>query len=237
MVGISLVERILAAYGTGASWASRVEDGMRVESGAVLGVVRGIPGAVLPSERVILNFLQMLSGIATLTAAFVAELGDSPTRLLDTRKTPPGYRYLAKWAFACGGGYNHRFGLWDRVMLKDNHLATGAGAEGEALVAKVREAKRRFPNLPVEVEVDRIGQIEPAIEGGADIILFDNFQDRDLVEAVGICNRRCLTEASGGIGRERLRTLGGIGLNFISTGAPIHQARWVDIGMDAEGVF
>lgn len=233
--GVALVERILEIYQCRAVWNPRVKDGDAVDAGAVLGRVRGRVAAVLVAERVILNFLQLLSGIATLTARFVEALGGRGTRLLDTRKTPPGYRYLAKWAFACGGGYNHRFGLWDRVMLKDNHLAAGREDTGMALSQKVAAARSRFPELPIEVEVDRLEQIGPVLDGGADVILLDNFTDPELAEAVARCRGRCLTEASGGIGLDRLAGIADLGLDFISTGAPIHQARWVDIGMDVEG--
>lgn len=235
VAGLDLVGRILGVYEVEGEFIPKVADGDRVERGQVLGVLWATPVSLLPAERVILNFLQMLSGIATLTARYVKALGSTPTRLLDTRKTPPGFRYLAKWAFACGGGYNHRFGLWDRVMLKDNHLAVDRGDAGDGLRDRVRTAKDRFAELPLEVEVDRLDQIEPAIEGGADVVLLDNFPDRDLESAVERVSGRCLTEASGGILLERLPRIAGMGLDFISTGAPIHQAVWVDIGMDREG--
>jgi len=235
VAGLDLVGRILRVYEVEGAFIPKVTDGDRVERGQVLGILWATPTTLLPAERVILNFLQMLSGIATLTARYVKALGSTPTRLLDTRKTPPGFRYLAKWAFACGGGYNHRFGLWDRVMLKDNHLAVDGGDAGDGLRERVRTAKERFAELPLEVEVDRLDQIEPTIEGGADVVLLDNFPDRDLESAVEMVSGRCLTEASGGILLERLPRIAGMGLDFVSTGAPIHQAVWVDIGMDREG--
>lgn len=179
-----------------------------------------------------LNFLQKLSGVATLTAQYVTALGSSQTRLLDTRKTTPGYRVLEKYATACGGGWNHRLGLFDRVMLKDNHLAASDATLGTALAKLVAQARQTYPQLPVEVEVDALDQIPPVLEAGAHVILLDNFSDDALRQAVARIQGRALTEASGGITLERLPSLAGIGLDFISTGATVHQSGWVDIGMD-----
>ncbi len=233
--GLGLLPIILEAYG----WAGESEvlrgDGEAVQAGTPLAVLRGSGGGLLGAERVLLNFLQLLSGIATLTRRYVLELGDSRTKLLDTRKTPPAYRFLAKWAFACGGGYNHRFGLWDRVMLKDNHLAGSGKVTGDGLRDLILEVKRQNPGVPVEVEIDSPGQLAAVIEAGAEVVLFDNFRNEQIEWAVAECGGRCLTEASGGIVLERLASLAGMGLDFISTGAPIHRARWVDIGMDFAG--
>jgi nicotinate-nucleotide pyrophosphorylase (carboxylating) len=162
----------------------------------------------------------------------VEALGDSPSALLDTRKTLPGYRVLQKYAFACGGGYNHRIGLFDRVMLKDNHLAAAGAIGGNRLFETVALAVNTCEGLAVEVEVDRLEQITPALEAGADIILLDNFSPPELIEAVSMVDGRACTEASGGITLESLAALGDLGLDFISSGAPIHQSRWKDIGLD-----
>ena len=159
-------------------------------------------------------------------------LGSSPTVLLDTRKTLPGYRVLQKYAFACGGGCNHRIGLFDRVMLKDNHLAVAGATGGNRLCETIAIAVNTCEDIPVEVEVDHLEQIIPALEAGADIIMLDNLSPPELKEAVSIIEGRAWTEASGGITLSSLSTLGDIGLDFISTGAPIHQSRWKDIGLD-----
>ena len=152
--------------------------------------------------------------------------------MLDTRKTQPGYRALQKYAFACGGGYNHRMGLFDRVMLKDNHLAVAGATGGERLSDTVAIARAACEQLAIQVEVDRFDQITPVLEAGADIILLDNFSPEELREAVELIDHRACTEASGGVTHNTLHRLGDLGLDFISTGAPVHQSRWKDIGLD-----
>jgi len=233
VAGLPLVPMILEVYGGAVSFTRQSKDGAVVESGTVLGRFEGTVRQLLEAERVILNFLQKLSGVATETAVYVKALGDSETRLLDTRKTTPGYRMLEKYAVACGGGWNHRLGLYDRVMLKDNHLAV-SGLIGERLEDLVRRAKVMNPAMLVEVEVDRMGQIEPVLDAGADIVLLDNFSLAALGEAVALIGDRAATEASGGITVESIPALRHLGLDFISTGATIHQSRWVDIGLDWE---
>ena len=230
--GLPLLPLVLESYSEATAFTPAVEDGTRVAAGARLGTVTGPASALLQAERIVLNFLQHLSGIASETAAYCAALKDGSTALLDTRKTLPGFRVLQKYAFACGGGFNHRMGLFDRIMLKDNHLAVAGAEGGERLAEAVRRAKTGCPELAVEVEVDAPGQIEPVVAAGADIVLFDNFSAADLSRAVTQVGGRCCTEASGGITRERLPELDGLGLDFISTGAPVHQSRWKDIGMD-----
>lgn len=236
--GIPLISLILAAYGGNASVQLRAKDGRSLKKGEVLATLVGDPRVLLAAERVVLNFVQRLSGIATQTERYVAALGKSRTRLLDTRKTTPGYRMLEKYAVACGGGWNHRLGLFDRVMLKDNHLELlGAGAHpssaaGAALAEAVAAARRSAPELPVEVEVDRIEQIPAVLAAGADVILLDNFTTPQLRRAVGLIGGRAFTEASGGITLKTLPRLGNLGLDFASTGALVHQSIWVDIGLD-----
>lgn len=229
--GLALGPAIAAAYGGDLELAAQVDDGTPVAPGTCLARLQGRVRTLLSAERVLLNFLQRLSGVATETARYVAAMGASPTRLLDTRKTTPGFRVLEKYAVACGGGWNHRMGLYDRVMLKDNHLAVG-GLGGERLETLVRRARATYPDLVVEVEVDRMEQIPPVLEAGADVIMLDNFPDEALLEAIALIGDRAATEASGGITVERLPRLAGLGLDFISTGATVHQAPWVDIGLD-----
>ena len=231
--GLGLVQTVLDSYGQDCQFeASRVEDGQSVDQGEVLGILSGASTVLLQAERVILNFLQHLSGVATEARLYVDALGSSPAVLLDTRKTLPGYRVLQKYAFACGGGYNHRVGLFDRVMLKDNHLAMAGAIGGNRLSETVALAVNTCEDLAVEVEVDRLEQITPVLEAGADIILLDNFSPPELKEAVSMIDGRAWTEASGGITLNNLSALGDLGLDFISTGAPIHQSRWKDIGLD-----
>jgi nicotinate-nucleotide pyrophosphorylase (carboxylating) len=230
--GLPLIEETLRAYGPGVKVRLEVADGEKVSSGTSLATLEGPAEVLLPAERVVLNFLQKLSGIATHTRRHVEALGASQTRLLDTRKTTPGWRLLEKYAVACGGAWNHRLGLYDRIMLKDNHLAFAGAAAGAALADLVRQAKLARPDLIVEVEVDRLDQIPPVLEAGADVILLDNFTVSQLREAVALIAGRAMTEASGGVSLPSLPTLGGLGLDFISCGSLIHQATWVDIGLD-----
>ena len=230
--GLGLVQTVLDSYGQDCQFEARVEDGQSVDPGEVLGILSGASTVLLQAERVILNFLQHLSGVATEARLYVDALGSSPAVLLDTRKTLPGYRVLQKYAFACGGGYNHRIGLFDRVMLKDNHLAVAGAIGGNRLSETVALAVNTCEDLAVEVEVDRLEQITPVLEARADIILLDNFSLPELKEAVSMIEGRAWTEASGGITLNNLSALGDLGLDFISTGAPIHQSRWKDIGLD-----
>ncbi|MBW8781010.1 MAG: nicotinate-nucleotide diphosphorylase [Verrucomicrobia bacterium] len=247
--GLPLIPVILAAYGGGARVQPCVKDGRGVKAGDVLATLTGDPRSLLAAERVILNFIQRLSGIATQTHRYAEALGQGRTRLLDTRKTTPGYRMLEKYAVACGGGWNHRLGLFDRVMLKDNHLALIGFADEEIpgsksqnsknrapasspLAAAVARAKKAAPDLPVEVEVDRIDQIPPVLAAGADVILLDNFTPAQIKRAVALIGGRAFTEASGGITLKTLPRFAELGLDFISTGALVHQSVWVDIGLD-----
>ena len=230
--GLGLVQTVLDSYGQDCQFEAKVEDGQSVNQGEVIGILSGASTVLLQAERVILNFLQHLSGVATEARLYVDALGSSPAVLLDTRKTLPGYRVLQKYAFACGGGYNHRIGLFDRVMLKDNHLAMAGAIGGNRLSETVALAVNTCEDLAVEVEVDHLEQIAPVLEAGADIILLDNLSLPELKEAVSMIEGRAFTEASGGITLNNLSALGDLGLDFISTGAPIHQSRWKDIGLD-----
>ncbi|MCC5839822.1 MAG: carboxylating nicotinate-nucleotide diphosphorylase [Opitutales bacterium] len=229
--GLPLVTPILGLYG-GGHFVPLASDGQLLARGQCLGTLHGPARHLLSAERVILNFLQHLSGIASLTARYVEALGDTRIRLLDTRKTIPGYRVLHKYAVATGGGWNHRMGLFDRVMLKDNHLAAGGSTEGTPLAEAARRARAAWPDLAIEAEVDGIRQIPPLLEAGVDILLLDNFDDTALREALALIDGRAATEASGGITLERLPRLRGLPLDFISTGATVHQSVWKDIGMD-----
>jgi nicotinate-nucleotide pyrophosphorylase (carboxylating) len=228
--GLPLVPLILAAYGPRASVQPRVQDGHLAAPGEILATLEGDPRVLLAAERVVLNFLQRLSGVATTTAAHVAALGPGRTRLLDTRKTTPGYRMLEKYAVACGGAWNHRLGLFDRVMLKDNHLALLGSPDD--LAAAVARAKKTAPDLPVEVEIDRLDQLPAVLAAGADIVLLDNLPPAKIKKAVALIAGRAFTEASGGITLKTLPRFAGLGLDFVSTGALVHHSVWTDIGLD-----
>ena len=230
--GLGLVQTTLESYGQNCQFEAKAKDGQSLDQGDTIGILSGSSTVLLQAERVILNFLQHLSGIATEVRLYVDALGGSPSLLLDTRKTLAGYRVLQKYAFACGGGYNHRLGLFDRVMLKDNHLAVAGATGGNRLSETVALAINTCEDIPVEVEVDTLEQIIPALEAGADIILLDNFSPPELKQAISMIEGRAWTEASGSITLDSLPVLGDLGLDFISTGAPIHQSRWKDIGLD-----
>jgi nicotinate-nucleotide pyrophosphorylase (carboxylating) len=243
--GLRLAPLILAAFGGRVAAQCSARDSARVPAGRVLATLHGDPRVLLAAERTLLNFLQRLSGIATTTWRHAAALGPGRTRLLDTRKTTPGQRMLEKYAVACGGGWNHRLGLFDRVMLKDNHLAwlgfagPGKGTSGKwqgtgsrRLAAAVAAARRAAPEAPVEVEVARLDQIPAALSAGADVLLFDNFTVPQLRRAVALVGGRAFTEASGGLNLKTLPRLAGLGLDFVSSGALVHHSVWVDIGLD-----
>lgn len=228
--GLPLLSLILSAYGGRADVQLRAHDGQALAAGEMLATLEGDPRVLLAAERVALNFLQRLSGVAAAAAAHVAALGPGRTRLLDTRKTTPGYRMLEKYAVACGGAWNHRLGLFDRVMLKDNHLALLGSSDD--LAAAVARARQAAPDLPVEVEVDRLDQIPPVVAAGADVILLDNFPPELVRQALELIQGRAFTEASGGITLRTLPHYAGLGLDFVSTGALVHHAVWADIGLD-----
>lgn len=215
---------------------STLRDGQFAAAGSALLEVEGSTRALLTAERVALNYLQRLSGIATLTHRHVQAVEGTGTRILDTRKTTPGWRRFEKYAVACGGGTNHRTGLFDLVLIKDNHLAALANESPNPVAAAVRRARAAFPSLRVEVEADTLSQALQAAEAGADIILLDNMPPAQLREAVLQIAGRCQTEASGGVRLESIREIADTGVDFISIGALTHSARSVDIGMDFETV-
>ena len=213
---------------------SAVSDSTRVAAGALLLTAEGSTRALLSAERVALNYVQRLSGVATLTAGFVDLLRGTPVKLLDTRKTTPGWRRFEKYAVTCGGGTNHREGLHDLILIKDNHLAALAGALPNPIAAAVQRARSLYPALRVEVEADTVEQAVQAAEAGADIILLDNMSPAQLREAVQRIAGRSQTEASGGVRLDAIRALAETGVDFISVGAITHSARAMDIGLDFE---
>lgn len=211
-----------------------VHDGTHVGRGDRLLRLTGPARAILTAERVALNYVQRLSGIATLTAQFVAALKGTRAQILDTRKTTPGWRRFEKYAVACGGGKNHRFGLFDLVLIKDNHLAALQAEKPNAVAAAIQRARKRYPQLKVEVEADTLEQAAQAVEAGADILLLDNMTPAQLRQAVKIAKGRAQTEASGGVRLDTVRAIADSGVDFISVGALTHSARAVDIGLDFE---
>jgi nicotinate-nucleotide pyrophosphorylase (carboxylating) len=189
---------------------------------------------LLTAERVALNFVQRLSGVATLTAHFVAAVKGTRARILDTRKTMPGWRRLEKYAVRCGGGHNHRFGLHDMVLIKDNHLVALRDAKPNPIAAAIQRAREKYPKLKVEVEADTLEQVDQALAAGAELVLLDNMTPAQLRAAVKRCRGRAQTEASGGVNLKTVRAIAETGVDFISVGALTHSARAVDIGLDFE---
>ena len=230
--GLPVAEVLFEELDAALAFEAQVAEGERCAAGQTLAVVRGSARAILTGERTALNFVQRLCGIATLTRRYVDALGDSRTRILDTRKTTPGLRALEKYAVRQGGGQNHRYGLYDRIMIKDNHRELAKGTGPGSIRQAVAACRVAYPKLEVEVEADTLADVEAAVEAGADYILFDNMSDEEMVQGVRLVAGRALTEASGGITLERLPGLARLGLDFISVGALTHSASAVDIGLD-----
>jgi nicotinate-nucleotide pyrophosphorylase (carboxylating) len=210
-----------------------VHDGQSFPAGVVLAVVEGPAQSVLQAERIALNLVQRMSGIATLTQRYVSAVAGTHARVVDTRKTTPGLRLLERYAVGCGGGHNHRFSLSDAVMVKDNHLAVLAAAGVTDTAGALREMRAALPHTThIEVEVDRPDQIEAVLAGGADSILLDNFTTEQLRAAMIQVAGRALVEASGGITLDRMREIAHTGVDIISVGALTHSVRALDLGLD-----
>ncbi|RFU41682.1 carboxylating nicotinate-nucleotide diphosphorylase [Actinomadura logoneensis] len=225
VAGIPVAEVVFDLLGIEAE--AKASDGDRVTAGQVLVSVSGPTRAVLRAERVALNLLTHLSGIATATRAWADALEGTKARVRDTRKTLPGLRALQKYAVRCGGGVNHRMGLSDSALVKDNHIAA-AGSVTRAFEA-IRAA---YPALPVQVECDTLEQVREAVEVGARSILLDNMTPDDLFEAVRLVDGRAELEASGGLGLDRARDVAVTGVDYLAVGALTHSARVFDIGLD-----
>jgi len=209
-----------------------MEEGARVVAGARLIRVSGPAQALLSAERVALNFVQRLCGIATLTAQYVELVKGTRAQILDTRKTMPGWRRLEKYAVTCGGGHNHRFGLFDLVLVKDNHLMVLRNESPNAIAAAVQRARGKYPQLKIEVEAGDLEQVEQAAAAGADIILLDNMPPQEVAASVKLARGRAKLEASGGVNLSTVRAIAETGVDFISVGALTHSARAVDIALD-----
>ena len=214
-----------------------LEDGSRLERGMVVAEVRGAVRSLLTAERTALIFLTHLSGIATLTRRYVDAVAGTRARVLDTRKTLPGWRALAKYAVACGGGTNHRMGLYDGILIKDNHLgAWTSGADRSSIAAAVRHSRSVAPaGISIEVEVDSLVQLEDALAGAPDIVLLDNMSLEELRSAVAMRDERApgvLLEASGGVNLETVGPISRTGVDRISVGALTHSAPTLDLAFD-----
>jgi|SRR5208283_2201605 len=227
--GAEAFERVFQRIEAAARVVYRCEDGARVEAGTVLATVSASMRTLLIGERTALNILQRVCGIATLSAQAADAVRGTKCRVLDTRKTSPGMRALSKLAVRAGGAANHRFGLFDGILIKDNHLAAVGGDVREAL----RRARAAAPRLlKVEIEVTSLAQLEDAISGGADVVLLDNMGDADVAEAVQRIRGRVEVEVSGNVTLERLPRLAALGVDFVSMGALTHSARAMDLSLE-----
>jgi nicotinate-nucleotide pyrophosphorylase (carboxylating) len=228
VAGIDVAVRIFKRYDPSLDVSVHVKDGDTIEKGTIMLTVRGNARSVLTAERTALNIVQRLSGIANLTAEYVAAVAGTRARLIDTRKTTPGLRMLEKHAVTCGGGLNHRLGLDNGVMIKDNHIAVCGG-----IAKAVERARRQLPVLTkLEVECDRLDQVREALEAGVDVIMLDNMSVADMAKAVDMVGGRTKLEASGGISLATIGEIAKTGVDYISTSKINQASSCVDIGLD-----
>lgn len=230
VAGLEVAARAFTAVDRRVRFRALVADGSTVTRGTLLATVQGSGQSILSAERVALNLLQRMSGIATLTQRFVQAVRGTRAVILDTRKTAPGLRVLDKMAVRLGGGQNHRFGLFDMVLVKDNHIAAAGG-----IVAAVQRVRERNPEgLPVEVEVKSLAELREALDLGVKRVLLDNMDPGQMREAVSLTAGRAKLEASGGIRLENVAVVAGTGVDYISVGALTHSAQALDISLDVE---
>ena len=226
--GLEVAARVFYLLDPSLQFQAEVSDGEKVQVGRVVARISGTARKLLTGERTALNFLQRLSGIATQTFRYVELIQGTGARLVDTRKTTPGHRDLEKYAVRCGGGRNHRFGLSDGILIKDNHLQIAGGIK-----PAVQSARQLVSHLlKVEVEIDSLDQIEECLAVGVDCILLDNMNLKQLQEAVTLIDHKCLTEASGRIRLENIREIAETGIDLISVGALTHTIQSVDLNME-----
>jgi nicotinate-nucleotide pyrophosphorylase (carboxylating) len=231
LAGLACAARAFELLDENISFRARKRDSDKVEAGALLAEIDGPAAPILSGERVALNFLGHLSGIATLTAAYVTKVGNAKARVCCTRKTTPGLRALEKYAVRCGGGVNHRYGLDDAVLIKDNHIAVAGGVR-QAL-EKARAAVGHL--VKVEIEVDSLAQLKEVLASGkADVVLLDNMNTTILAEAVKLADGKLKTEASGGVTLETIAAIAATGVDLISSGALTHSAPSLDVALDIE---
>jgi nicotinate-nucleotide pyrophosphorylase (carboxylating) len=229
IAGLACARLAILAMDPEAKFKAKVSDGDQVAAGTVLAKVSANARALLSAERTALNLLGRLSGVATLTRTYVDAVAGTTARITDTRKTTPGLRALEKYAVRCGGALNHRFGLDDAILIKDNHVAA-CGGVGEA----IRRARAFAGHLvKVECEVDSLKQLAEALDAGPDVVMLDNFSLKNLRVAVGMAAGRVVLEASGGVTLETVRDIAETGVDVISVGALTHSASVLDIGLDA----
>ena len=227
LCGVGVAKRVFELIDPSIEFTAFKKDGDRIEKGEIIAEVRGKATGVLTGERVGLNLMQRMSGIATRTAEAVKQVEGTNAKICDTRKTTPGLRVIEKYAVKVGGGTNHRFNLADGILIKDNHIVAAG-----SITAAVRAARANAPHtLKIEVEVETFDELDEALAAGADIIMLDNMSCEDMKKAVGIVNGRALTEASGNMGDRDLKEVASCGVDLISIGALTHSVRALDISL------
>ena len=232
IAGLPIADRVFQKIDPSLEFQTFVNDGQAVEGTVPVANVSGAASSILTAERIVLNFLQRLSGTATLTAQFVAVTAGFPVKIIDTRKTTAGWRTIQKYAVRVGGGYNHRFGLYDGVLIKDNHIIAAGG-----IAQAVERARSIAPHTSkIEIEVETLDQVEEALQAKADILLFDNMPVGLMEAAVARVAGRAITEASGGITLDKVEAVATTGVDLISVGALTHSAIPLDISLDLETV-
>lgn len=233
LAGVALAERIFKLVDSRFQLEVLIQDGARVNAGDVAFIVTGPTQKMLTAERIVLNFMQRLSGIATQTAKYVRALEGTKTKVLDTRKTTPGLRYLEKYAVALGGGHNHRIGLWDMIMLKDNHVDF-AGSIENAIAQTHTYLKKTGRSLDIEIETRNLEEVAEVLRvGGIQRIMLDNFNLKDTFAAVKLIDGRFETESSGGITLDTIRSYAECGVDFVSVGALTHSVKSLDLSLKA----
>ena len=228
VAGLDIIKRVFERFETALTWQPLVADGTTVQKGDIILRVEASYRTLLLGERLALNILQRMSGIATETAKYVQELTGTHTRLLDTRKTAPGLRVLDKLAVHLGGGCNHRMGLYDMIMLKDNHIKIAGGIPNA-----IRQARANLPlSIKLEVETTTLEEVQQALDNGADIIMLDNMDNETMTAAIRLIAGRAKTEASGNMNLARLKAVAATGVDYISVGALTHSVKAMDISMN-----
>jgi len=234
LAGIEIARRVFLKLDPEMTFKIFIKDGSPLQKSNIIAEVKGKARAILTGERSALNFLQRLSGLATNTSQFVARVNDLPVMIIDTRKTTPGYRLLEKYAVRMGGGHNHRLNLTDGVLIKDNHLLLLRKTRKTLKDAVVQARKKAPAGLKIEVETTNLGEVREAVEAGADIIMFDNMSPAMMKRAVKLLPSGILSEASGGVNLESVRTIAETGVNFISVGALTHSSKALDISLELQ---
>ena len=231
LAGIDIAEKVFSIYDRSLSFDIKISNGSKVNPGDIAAIVSGNAASVLTAERTALNFLQRMSGIATLTSKFIEQVKHTKAKIIDTRKTAPGLRLPDKKAVKTGGGENHRFGLYDMFLIKDNHIET-AGSITNAVKSCKLYNEKSGDHFKIEIETKNIDEVKEAINCNVDIIMLDNFDIRNMTEAVKLINGKCKVEASGGVTLQTVKSIAETGVDFISVGALTHSVKALDISLE-----